>query len=114
VKASTFRERVNRECGADFPLSHFRHEAIHDDQRARIEMRLVCQRGSEVRLPLGSDDLEPARFRFEPGDPIVTEYSYKYTVDGFAALATRTGWTIERVWTDERRWFSVWLLGMAS
>ena len=44
---------------------------------------------------------------FEPGETIYTEDSYKYTLERFAALAGDVGWRVERVWTDDRSWFSV-------
>jgi L-histidine Nalpha-methyltransferase len=45
-----------------------------------------------------------------PGETIHTENSYKYTVDEFRTLASRTGWAPVKVWTDSKRLFSVHLL----
>lgn len=101
--------RIDRECGADFDLGAFRHHAFYDEARGRIEMRLVATRRTMVTVPGGSDR-GPSRFVFLPGDYITTEYSHKYTLPSFRALAASGGWTPERVWTDERGWFSVWLL----
>ena len=47
------------------------------------------------------------RFAFAKGESIVTEHSYKYTLDEFRRLAARAGFAVARYWTDERRWFSV-------
>ena len=47
---------------------------------------------------------------FRRGEVVTTECSHKYTLDGFAALAARAGFAVDRVWTDDRRWFSVQLL----
>jgi dimethylhistidine N-methyltransferase len=106
-------ERINRECGADFDLRAFRHHALYDEVERRIEMRLIATRRTVVTLPSSSTKTEPARFAFDAGDYIVTEYSHKYSVDGFRELAERTGWTVTRMWTDEQGWFGVWLLGAA-
>jgi L-histidine Nalpha-methyltransferase len=102
-------ERIDRECGADFDVAAFRHHAVYDEAERRIEMRLVAGRRTVVTVPLPSAK-EPARFAFEAGDHIVTEYSHKYTVDSFRELAERTGWSVSRLWLDEQRWFGVWLL----
>jgi dimethylhistidine N-methyltransferase len=100
--------RINRETGADFDVDSFRHEAFYDEVHRRIEMRLVADRRMSVTVP---DDAGAAHvFAFDEGDFIRTEYSHKYTPADFAALAQRTGWRVERVWTDERSWFGVWLL----
>lgn len=102
--------RINREYGADFDLRAFRHHAFYDEASGRIEMRLVSTRRTMVTVPAGGPSLPPSRFVFLPGDYITTEYSHKYTLASFRALAASAGWSPERVWTDERGWFSVWLL----
>ncbi|MGE4607303.1 MAG: L-histidine N(alpha)-methyltransferase, partial [Myxococcota bacterium] len=47
------------------------------------------------------------RFELAPDEAICTEFSHKYTIDGFAALAAEAGLTLHRHWTDERQWFGV-------
>ena len=101
--------RINRECGADFELDAFRHHAFYDEARRRIEMRLVATRPVVVTLP-GPGTGAAIAFEFRPGDAITTEYSHKYTLASFGALAAAAGWAAERIWTDERAWFSLWLL----
>jgi dimethylhistidine N-methyltransferase len=76
----------------------FEHEAVWNDAHSRIEMRLVAQRPTDIRV--GEE-----RFRFETGQYIRSECSYKHTLDGFAQLAA--GWEVQRIWTDPRQWFSV-------
>ena len=95
-------ERLNREAGADFDLSLWRHEAIWDAQNSRIEMRLVA-------LADGCSHVAGDCFAFERGQYIVTEHSYKYSLPAFEELAARAGWQIERVWTPENSWFSLQL-----
>jgi L-histidine Nalpha-methyltransferase len=97
--------RINRELGGSFDLSAFRHRAFYDEQEGRIEMQLVSTRRQSVRVGTAS-------FPFEEGEPITTEYSYKYDVDEFGALAKAAGFSPVRVWTDQRRLFSVHYLGI--
>jgi uncharacterized SAM-dependent methyltransferase len=47
------------------------------------------------------------RFSFAGGETIHTENSYKYTIDGFRALAAQAGWKVANSWTDAERLFSV-------
>lgn len=95
--------RINRELGGDFDLTQFRHHAPYDAEAGRIEMRLISLRPQVVRVA-------GEAFAFAAGEPIVTEHSYKYGLAEFEALAWRAGWSLEAVWTDTRRWFSVqWL-----
>jgi len=92
--------RINRELGADFDLDRFRHEAIYNADEGRIEMHLVSEADQQVTVA-------GVRIPFVTGERITTEYSYKYTVEGFAALAAAAGWSVEDVWTDDDRLFSV-------
>lgn len=98
--------RLNRELGADFDLDAFRHEAVWDEAAGRIEMRLVSTRAQTVHLA-GHD------FAFAPGEILVTEYSHKYSLEGFRRLAEANGFAVARVWTDPAALFSVQLLAAA-
>ncbi|HSJ07236.1 MAG TPA: L-histidine N(alpha)-methyltransferase [Longimicrobiales bacterium] len=100
--------RINRECGGDFDLSAFRHRAIYDEDRGRIEMHLVSDRPQVVRI---DDDRGGAHtLAFEAGEVIVTEHSYKYSVEGFTALAAEAGYASKAAWVDDEFLFSVhWL-----
>ena len=103
-------ERMNRECGTNFDRTAFGHHASYDEEHRRIEMRLVCERDMLVNLPAGNGSGSSLTILFERGEFIVTEYSHKYTLEGFRALIESAGWSVQRVWTDARQWFSVWLL----
>ena len=95
--------RANRELGADFDLAGWEHAAHYQPSRQRIEMHLVSRRAQRVRV--GTET-----FEFAEGESIHTENSYKYSVDGFQALALSAGWDAKRVWTDAARRFSLhWL-----
>jgi len=95
--------RANRELGATFDLAAWEHTAFYQPALQRIEMHLVSRCRQAVRVAG-----EP--FAFDEGESIHTENSYKYTVDGFQALARRAGWAPKAVWTDGRRQFSLhWL-----
>ena len=41
------------------------------------------------------------------GEAILTEYSHKYTLEGFARMAHDAGFEVEKVWTDPEKLFSV-------
>jgi dimethylhistidine N-methyltransferase len=92
--------RVNRELGGDFELDGFRHEARWNELESAVEMHLVS-------LIAQSATISGHRFEFRAGETIHTESSRKYGVDGFTALAEQNGWRVGRVWTDERRLFTI-------
>jgi dimethylhistidine N-methyltransferase len=92
--------RINRELGGNFDLSAFRHRAIYNRERHRIEMHLISRRAQSVRV-LGRS------FSFRAGETIHTENSYKYSLERFTALARGSGWTPRESWTDSAGMFSV-------
>jgi len=91
---------ANRELPADFDLDQFQHRAFYEATAGRIEMHLVSRRRQTVAVDGHS-------FAFANGEPLVTEHSYKYTLNEFRRLAARGGFQIVRVWCDPRAWFSV-------
>jgi len=93
-------ERINRELNGDFQLEQFRHYAFYNPGEDRIEMHLVSLRDQIAHL----DDVSIA---FVKGESIWTESSYKFNLDDFEQMAAAAGFSVERVWTDERQWFSV-------
>lgn len=93
---------VNRLRGGDFDPAAFDHRAVWDPVRTRIEMHLVSSRRQIVRL--GGE-----QFRFEPGEPIVTEHCYKYPVRVLEQLLGRAGWRVRDVFADPRGWMRLWL-----
>ncbi len=92
--------RLNRELGADFDPSGFRHRAVWVPESSRIEMHLESTRRQTVGL---AGEL----IEFDAGEPLVTEHCHKYTASGFAALAARAGWQHRRSWTDDLNLYSV-------
>jgi dimethylhistidine N-methyltransferase len=92
--------RINRELGADFRRRRFRHYAYYNAILGRIEMHLVS-------LARQSVTIGRSRFRFAAGESIHTENSYKYSVEGFRALARRAGFSGAKVWLDPKGLFSL-------
>ena len=92
--------RINRELGGTFDLDRFEHEAFYNRAHGRIEMHLVSLIDQCVRIGKG-------QVPFRKGETILTEYSHKYSLDDFAALAASAGFAVEQVWTDDEHLFSV-------
>lgn len=95
--------RINRELAGSFDLGRFRHHATYARDRGRVEMHLESRIEQSVTVAGRS-------FRFAAGETIHTENSYKYTREGFAALAARSGWDTAACWTDPAELFSVHFL----
>ena len=80
-------ERANRELGADFDTTAFRHRAIWNDKHSRMEMHLEAVKPQTVKLGDRS-------FAFEQGESLHTESSRKFDRKRVDDLAGETGWKI--------------------
>ena len=98
-------ERINRELQGDFQLKDFEHRAFYNPDTSRVEMHLVSMKDQIVHL-------DNTSITFEKGETIWTESSYKYDTDSFQHIATEAGFSVEKVWTDKRNWFSVQYLAV--
>ncbi len=96
--------RINRELAADFDLRRFAHYAFYNAALGRIEMHLVSLARQTVRIGRH-------RFAFDAGESIHTENSYKYSVEGFRALAARAGFAGKKLWIDRKGLFALHGLG---
>jgi dimethylhistidine N-methyltransferase len=95
--------RANRELDANFNLDEFAHYAPYNPHARRIEMFLMSLKRQVVKL-------NGQLICFAAGEPIHTEDSHKYSVEGFRELAAAAGFRPRAVWTDADRLFSIhWL-----
>lgn len=92
--------RINRELGADFEPTAFRHRAVYNRAQSRIEMHLVAVADQHVRVGDRS-------FVVRGGESIHTENSYKYDPDDLSRRAAACGLHTQALWTDDRRYFAV-------
>jgi L-histidine N-alpha-methyltransferase len=90
--------RINRELGADFDLSCFRHQARWNRVERRIEMHLRSTCRQTVHVPAAS-----LRFMLDEDETIWTESSHKYQAAEIPEMAERTGFRCDGQWID-REW----------
>jgi uncharacterized SAM-dependent methyltransferase len=100
--------RINRELGGDFDPRKFKHRALYDEVRGRMEMHLVSREAQTARLAGIGLEVE-----FEAGESIHTENSYKYSVEDLRSLAADSGFGLRRSWFDGNRRFSLNLFSAA-
>ncbi len=92
--------RIGREFGVAISPEDFDHLAFFNSEESRIEMHLVS--GDSRTLKLDDEEIT-----FAQGEHIVTEYSYKYTPETFAAILTASGFSVQDRWCDENNYFEV-------
>jgi len=97
--------RINDELDADFDLDAFTHYSVYNESKQRIEMYLkslvnqtIVLSKSGVSVYLRKDEL------------IHTEYSHKFKLSQLDLLFESAGFTVNRTWCDEKKYFSLTLL----
>jgi L-histidine N-alpha-methyltransferase len=96
--------RMNRELGADFDLTAFVHRAIWNPVDRRVEMHLASVRPQTVSIPRSGVEV-----RFEDGESIWTESSYKYETHEIVELVSGAGFRSHAQWTDPDARFALTL-----
>lgn len=91
---------LNRRFNADFVVSRFQHFVRYNKRAACVEIfnKSLCRQVVH---------LNGVSIEFGAGELIERAVAYKYTVESFQKLAEQAGWRRERVWTDDKNWFSV-------
>ena len=97
--------RINRELDADFDLAAFRHRALFNAERGRIEMQLVSLSDQQVRI--GALDLV---VRFSKDEMIHTENCYKHSLTGMKSLLSRHSFEVLRPFADTGHQFCLFLV----
>lgn len=87
--------RMNRELGADFDLRRFKHEARFNHEESRIEMHLRAR--SKHSANVVAIDRE---IRFQAGETIWTEGSYKFRRQEIVEIAATAGFEARAQWVD--------------
>lgn len=99
--------RLNRDIGSDFDVTKFAHRAHYNPMAGRIETHIVSCCEQQVKVGR-------VHVPFRAGEAIQVEYSCKYSLEDFAALAARAGLAVRRVWLDAENMFSLQYLVRAS
>jgi dimethylhistidine N-methyltransferase len=94
--------RINAELDADIDIAAWRHRAIWNDARSRIEMHLEAVRDTRFTVAGRS-------FAFAAGETIHTENSHKYGYRDSRLLLLAAGWGVVREWTDRQDRFAILL-----
>ena len=91
--ARNLLQRLNRDLSADFQPQRFSYQAQWQAAHSRVQMVLMSD--CEQTVSIGSSS-----WRFAAGEPLVTEYSVKYSPEMACDLAEAAGWRWCRRWHD--------------
>ena len=91
--AHNLLQRLNNDLDADFNPDRFLYQAVWQETESRVRMALISE--SNQTVSVGG---EP--WTFSAGQPLVTEYSVKYSAEMARELAKEAGWRWCHRWHD--------------
>ena len=91
--ARNLLNRLNAELGATFDPQSFQYEARWQADQQRVQMALISSCDQVVRIA-------GETWTFSCDEPLITEYSLKYSPERAVALAQQAGWRWVRRWHD--------------
>ncbi len=94
--------RINNELEGSFNLDAFKHRAVFNEEKHRIEMHLVSKIDQKVNILDSHID-------FKKGEHIHTESSHKYSLESFEQL-TKDHFQLVKTWMDKDEMFAVQFL----
>ena len=92
--------RINNELGGRFDINLFQHCAGYDPLRQTMMSFLLSRKKQSVFI----QDIDK-EFSFEAWEPIHTEYSWKYSLEGIQNLAEKSGFDPLHFFSDRRKYF---------
>lgn len=95
-------DRINRELDGGFELERFAHRAEWQDREGRVALGLESLESQEVAIKAIDRVV-----RFEKGERIHTEDSYKYSFAEIDQLAEAAGLGLDQRWLDARGLYSL-------
>jgi L-histidine N-alpha-methyltransferase len=92
---------INNHINSNFEINDFDHIAFYNQKLSRIEMHLKAKKNLEIFSS------NPSNIFIKKGETIHTENSYKFTYKIIKNLAINSGFRIQKIYTDENKWFSL-------
>ena len=93
-------KRINTELDGDINLGLYKHIAVFNKSKKRIEMRLKSIKNNTINI-------RGSKFVIKKNEEIHTENSHKYSLRSFKNLVNEAGWKISTTWVDDKKLFSV-------
>jgi L-histidine Nalpha-methyltransferase len=95
-------QRINTELGGTFDLEAWAHESVWNAEHHRVEMHLVSRVPQVVRIAASG-----LLIRFEAGERIWTESSYKYRPERVLDMGRAAGFRDAEQWVDGTAHFAL-------
>ena len=94
---------INRTQKTNLNINDFYYHGFYNT-------KLKCIQGFLVSKVNQTFEIGHKRFFLKKNERVLVEISNKFTIESFKRLASNTGWTTKRVWLDNQKYYSLFLL----
>ena len=94
---------INRIQKSKFNINNFYYNGFYNIKKKCIQGFLVSKISQNFKI--GNK-----KFRLKQNEKILVEISNKFTIKSFKKLASSTGWSTQRIWQDNQKYYSLFLL----
>ena len=94
---------INRIQKSKFNINNFYYNGFYNKKKKCIQGFLVSKISQNFKI--GNK-----KFRLKQNEKILVEISNKFTIKSFKKLASSTGWSTQRIWQDNQKYYSLFLL----
>ena len=98
-------DRINKELGANFDLSKFKHQPEYTEKEGIAKSYIVSEENQEVEIESLS-----TTFHFTKGEKVQTEISRKYNDDLIQKIIANTDFSLESKIMDDQKYFADYIL----
>jgi len=95
-------QRINNELGGDFKLDQFKHHAVYNEEKGRVEMYLRSLENQQVTIPKADLSISLSK-----DELIHTENSYKFSTSYIQLFLEESRFEQLEIWFDSRKYFAL-------
>ena len=95
-------QRINDELDGDFKLDSFKHQAVYNEEKGRVEMYLRSLENQQVSIPKADLSISLSK-----DELIHTENSYKFSTEQIQSFLEESNFEQLEIWFDSRKYFAL-------
>ena len=95
--------RINKIFQTKLQQKDFKYFSHFNKKNNSVESFLISKKDQKFII-------DNKKFFVKKNEKIQTEISKKFTVNSFKILANSAGWKVKKYWTDENKYYSIFLL----
>ena len=94
---------INKKLKIKIKLNDFKYISTYNKKKKCMENFIISKKNQ-------SFNIKNQKIYFKKNEKIQTEISNKFTISKFKSIIKATGWKLKKYWTDQKKYYAVFLL----